>query len=34
VRRSAMLVAGGAVGAVLCAWFLHQYLAAFGLRCC
>jgi beta-lactamase regulating signal transducer with metallopeptidase domain len=34
VRRSAMLVAGGAAGAALCAWFLHWYLAGFGLLCC
>jgi hypothetical protein len=34
VRRSAMLVAGGALGAASCTWFLHQHLTAFGLPCC
>lgn len=34
LRRGAMLVAGGALGAALCAWFLHHYLAGFGLPCC
>lgn len=34
VRRGAMLVAGGTLGAALCAWFLHHYLVGFGLLCC
>ena len=35
VRRGAMLVVGGLLGAAICAWFLHQFLAsAFGLACC
>ncbi len=34
VRRSAMLIAGAALGAALCAWFLHQILAGVGLPCC
>jgi beta-lactamase regulating signal transducer with metallopeptidase domain len=34
LRRSAMLIAGGTLGAALCAWFLHQSLAQFGLLCC
>jgi len=30
-----MLVVGGLLGAAICAWFLHQFLAsAFGLACC
>lgn len=34
LRHSAMLLAGGTLGAALCAWFLHRYLAEFGLVCC
>ncbi|MTV27797.1 hypothetical protein FTX61_20615 [Nitriliruptoraceae bacterium ZYF776] len=34
VRRSAMMLAGSMLGAALCAWFLHHYLAGFGLLCC
>lgn len=33
-RRIAMLVAGGTLGAALCAWFLHQHFEALGLICC
>lgn len=35
LRRLGVLVAGGLVGIVLCAWFLHQALAVgFGVTCC
>lgn len=35
VRRAAMLIAGALVGAGVCAWFLHRFLAsAYGLLCC
>jgi beta-lactamase regulating signal transducer with metallopeptidase domain len=35
LRRIGYLLAGGLVGATLCAWFLHRILAAgVGLACC
>lgn len=35
VRRTALLVTGGIVGAGACAWFLHAWLStAFGIVCC
>jgi beta-lactamase regulating signal transducer with metallopeptidase domain len=35
VRRVAMLVAGALVGAGVCTWFLHRFLAgAYALLCC
>lgn len=35
VRRVAMLIAGAMVGAGVCAWFLHRFLAgAYDLLCC